>query len=56
LAGEERLLLGALEHGGEVDGVGFAEFLARDVCQLGFGNEGLGLGADELLLEGGDLG
>lgn len=32
------------------------ELLARDVGQLGFGDEGLGFGADELLFEDDDLG
>jgi hypothetical protein len=36
--------------------VGFFEFLARDVGELGFGDEGLGFGADELLLEGDEFG
>lgn len=53
---EQDLLLGALDHGGGVDVVGFLELLARDVGELGFGDEGLRFGADELLLEGDELG
>ena len=56
LGREQDLLLGALNDGGGVDVVGFFEFLARDVGELGFGDEGLGFGADELLLEGDELG
>lgn len=32
------------------------EFLARNVAELGFGDEGLGFGADEFLFEDGELG
>jgi hypothetical protein len=53
---ENGLLLGAFDHGSEVDGVGFAELLARDVCELGFGNERLCLCSDKLLLELSNLG
>jgi hypothetical protein len=53
---EQDLLLGALDDGGRVHVVGFFEFLARDVGELGFGDEGLGFGADELLLEGDEFG
>ena len=53
---EEDLLLGALDDGGGVQVVGFFEFLAGDVCELRFGDEGLGFGADELLLEGDEFG
>ena len=53
---EQDLLLGALDDGRGVDVVGFLELLARDVGELGFGDEGLGFGADELLLEGDELG
>lgn len=56
LRGEQDLLLGALDDGGGVDVVGFLEFLAGDVCELRFGDEGLGFGADELLLESYKLG
>jgi hypothetical protein len=49
---EQDLLLGALDDGRGVDVVGFLEFLARDVGELGFGDEGLRFSADELLLEG----
>ena len=53
---EQDLLLGALDDGRGVDVVGFFELLARDVGELGFGDEGLGFGADELLLEGDEFG
>lgn len=53
---EEDLLLCALDDGGCVQVVGFFEFLAGDVCELRFGDEGLGFGADELLLEGDEFG
>jgi hypothetical protein len=56
LGREQDLLLGALDHGRGVNVVGFFELLARDVGELGFGNEGLGFGADELLLEGDEFG
>jgi hypothetical protein len=39
LGREQDLLLGALDDGGGVDVVGFFEFLARDVGELGFGDE-----------------
>jgi hypothetical protein len=39
-----------------VDVIGFLELLASDVGELGFGDEGLGFGADELLLEGDEFG
>lgn len=39
-----------------MDVVGLLELLAGDVCELGFGDERLGFGADELLLEGDNLG
>lgn len=55
LGGEEDLLLGALDDGGGVEVVCFLEFLAGDVCELCFGHEGLGFGADELLLERDEL-
>lgn len=51
LSREQNLLLGALDDGRGVDVVGFFELLAGDVGELGFGDEGLGFGADELLLE-----
>ena len=56
LGREEDLLLGALDDGCGVDVVGFLELLARDVCELGLGDERLGFGADEFLLEGDELG
>ena len=54
--GKHDLLLGALDDGSGVDIVGLLELLARDVGQLRFGDEGLGFGAHELLLELGDFG
>ena len=53
---EQDLLLGALDDGRGVDIVGFLELLARDVGELGFGNERLSFGADKLLFEGNELG
>jgi hypothetical protein len=54
--GEEDLLLGALDDGGGAEVVGFLELLSGDVGELSLGDEGLGFGADELLLEGDELG
>lgn len=56
LSREQDLLLGALDDGCGVDVVGFFELLAGDVGELGFGDEGLGFGADELLFECDELG
>lgn len=56
LRGEQDLLLSTLDDRGGVDVVGFLEFLTGDVGELRFGDEGLGFGADELLLEGYELG
>jgi hypothetical protein len=56
LGREQDLLLGALDDGCGVDVVGFLELLACDIGELGFGDEGLRFGADELLLEGYELG
>lgn len=56
ILGEQDLLLGALDDGGSVNVVGFLELLAGDVGQLSFGDERLCFCADELLLEGDDLG
>lgn len=56
LGREQDLLLGALDDGRGVDIVGFLELLARDVGELGFGNERLSFGADKLLFEGNELG
>lgn len=53
---EQDLLLGALDDGRGVDVVGFLELLTGDVGELGFGDERLGFGADEFLLESDDLG
>ena len=52
---EEDLLFSALNDGRGVDVVGFLELLAGDVGELGFGDERLGLCADELLFEGDEL-
>jgi hypothetical protein len=54
--GEQDLLLGALDDGGGAEVVGLLELLAGDVGELGLGDEGLGFGADELLLEGDEFG
>jgi hypothetical protein len=56
LGREQDLLLGSLDHGGGVDVVGFFELLAGDVGELSLGDERLGFGADEFLLEGDELG
>lgn len=56
LGREQNLLLGSLDDGGGVEVVGLFELLAGDVGQLGLGDEGLGFGADEFLLEGDELG
>lgn len=49
---EKDLFLGPLDHRRRVQIVGFFEFLAGDVCELRFGDEGLRFGAHEFLLEG----
>lgn len=54
--GDDGELLAVLAEGVELVRVRGLELLARDVGELGFGDEGLGLGADELLLEHHDLG
>lgn len=51
VAGEHGLLLASFEEGGGVDEVGFLELLAGSVGQLSLGDERLGFGADEFLLE-----
>lgn len=56
LGREQDLLLGALDDGCSVDVVGLFELLARNVGELGFGDERLGFGADELLFQGDELG
>ena len=56
LGREQDLLLGALDDGRGVDVVSFFELLAGDVGELGFGDERLRFGADELLFEGDELG
>lgn len=48
---EQNLLLGALDDGSSVNIVGLLELLAGDVGELGLGDERLGFGADEFLLE-----
>lgn len=49
-------LLAVLAEGIELVGVGSLDLLAGDVGELGLGDEGLGLGADKLLLEDDNLG
>ena len=56
LGREQDLLLGALDDGCSVDVVGLFELLARNVGELGFGDERLGFGADELLFQGDEFG
>jgi hypothetical protein len=56
LCREQDLLLGSLDDGGGVDVVSLLELLASDVGQLSLGDERLGFGADELLLESDELG
>jgi hypothetical protein len=56
VAGDDGDLLAVLAQGIELVRVGGLDLLARDVGELGFGDEGLGLGADELLLEDDNLG
>lgn len=51
VAGEDNLLLGALNGGSKLGLKGLLELLARNVGELGLGHQVLGLGADELLLE-----
>lgn len=56
VAGNDGQLLAVLAQGVELVGVGSLELLARDVGELSLGDEGLGLGTDELLLEDDNLG
>lgn len=56
VAGNDGDLLGVLADGVELVREGSLELLAGDVAELGLGDERLGLGADELLLEDDDLG
>lgn len=56
LGREQDLFLGSLDYSGGVDVVGLLELLAGDVGQLSLGDERLGFGADELLLESDELG
>jgi len=51
LLGQQDLLLCALDDRRSVEVVGFLELLARQVRELGFGDEGLRFGPDKLLLE-----
>lgn len=53
---QQDLLLGTLDDGSGVNVISLLELLARDVGKLSFGNERLGFGADEFLLELDDLG
>ena len=50
------MLLGSLDDGGGVDVVCLLELLAGDVGQLSLGDERLGFGADEFLLESDEFG
>jgi hypothetical protein len=54
--GDDGDLLAVLAQGVELVGEGGLELLTGDVAELGLGDEGLGFGADELLLEDDDLG
>lgn len=54
--GDDGEFLAVFAQGVELVGVGGLELLARDVGELGFSDEGLGFGADELLFEDYDLG
>lgn len=56
VAGNDSDLLAVLAEGVELVGVGSLDLLAGDVGELGLGDEGLGLGTDELLLEDDNLG
>ena len=53
-AGDDGNLLAVLAEGVELVLEGGLDFFARDVGELGFGDEGLGFGADEFLLEDDD--
>jgi hypothetical protein len=54
VAGDDGQLLAVLAHGIELVGKGGLELFARDVGELGFGDEGFGFGADEFLFEDDD--
>lgn len=56
VAGNDGDLFAVLAQGVKVVAVGRLDLLARDVGQLGLGDERLGLGTDELLLENDNLG
>jgi len=53
-AGDDGHLLAVFAEGVELVGEGCLEFLAGDIGELGFGDEGLGFGADEFLFEDDD--
>lgn len=53
---DDDLLLGTLNDGRGVNVIGLLELLTKDVGQLGLRDEGLGFGADKLLLELNNLG
>lgn len=56
LLGKKDLLFSALDDGCGMHIIGFFEFLARDILELGFGDEGLSFGADEFLFQGDEFG
>ncbi len=56
VAGDDGDFFAVLAQGVELVGVGGLDLFARDVGELGFGDQGFGFGADELLLEDDDLG
>lgn len=56
VAGDDGHLLAVLAEGVELVSESSLQLLAGDVGELGLSDEGLGLGADELLLENDDLG
>ena len=56
VAGNDGKLLAMFPHGIELIGKSGLELLAGDVGKLSFGDQGLGLGADKLLLEDNNLG
>ena len=56
VAGDDGEFLRVLAECVELVGEGCLELLARDVGELGLGDERLGFGADQLLLEDDDLG
>ena len=56
VAGDDGNLLGVLAHGVELVLESSLDLLAGDVGQLGLGDQGLGFGADQLLLQDDDAG